>query len=99
MSESEDVTTVVLPSVLDLKAVGPLHQTLLSARGAPLEINAAEVTRLGGLGLQLLLSARATWANDGLPFRVNAPSDDFTAALALFGAQDLTVADAKELHA
>jgi chemotaxis protein CheX len=98
MAENEDVTTVVLPSVLDLKAVGPLHQTFLSARGTPLDINAAEVTRLGGLGLQLLLSTRATWANDGLPFSVSAPSDDFNAALSLFGARDLTAADVKELH-
>jgi len=98
MAEHEDVATVVLPSVLDLKAVGPLHQALLSARGTPIDINAAEVTRLGGLGLQLLLSARATWAHDGLPFCVSAPSEDFNAALALFGAQDLTAADAKELH-
>ena len=98
MSENEDVTTVVLPSVLDLKSVGPLHQAFLSARGTPIDVNAADVTRLGGLGLQLLLSARATWANDGLPFRVSAPSDDFNAALALFGAQDLTAADVKELH-
>jgi chemotaxis protein CheX len=98
MTENEDVTTIVLPCVLDLKAVGPLHQTFLSARGTPLDINAAEVTRLGGLGLQLLLSARATWAHDGLAFRVSAPSDDFNTALALFGAHDLTAADVKELH-
>jgi chemotaxis protein CheX len=98
MAENEDLTTVALPSVLDLKAVGPLHQALLSARGTPLDIIASDVTRLGGLGLQLLLSARATWANDGLPFSVSAPSEDFNAALALFGAQDLTAADVKELH-
>ena len=54
MAEYEDVTTVVLPSVLDLKSVGPLHQTFLSARGTPIDVNAAEVTRLGGLGIDVI---------------------------------------------
>ena len=87
--DGEDVATLVLPSVLDLKAVGGLHADLLAVRGRPLTLDASQVSRLGGLGLQVLLAARTTWAEDAQPFAVVNPSEDFTGALDLFGAPDL----------
>jgi chemotaxis protein CheX len=98
MSASAEPATVTLPSVIDLKAVTPLHQEILGLRGRPISINAAEVTRLGGLGLQVLMSAKATWKQDGQPFEVIQPSEDFSGALQMFGAPDLSAADAKELR-
>ena len=87
--DADDVATLVLPSVLDLKAVGGLHADLLAVRGRPLTLDASQVTRLGGLGLQILLAARATWAEDAQPFAVVNSSEDFAGALDLFGAPDL----------
>jgi len=98
MSALAEPATVVLPSVIDLKAVNPLHQEVLALRGRPLNIDASEVTRLGALGLQVLLSAKATWMLDGAPFNIVQPSDDFSGALQLFGATDLNTADAEELR-
>ncbi len=56
---------VVLPAVLDIRAAAPLQAEILGLRGQPLTLDASAVERLGGLCLQVLLSARATWAADG----------------------------------
>lgn len=87
--EAESVARLVLPAVVDVKAVGGLHADLLALRGQPLELDASQVSRLGGLGLQVLLAARSTWAHDAVPFAVTTPSEDFAGALALFGVAGL----------
>ena len=61
---------LTLPPALDLGAAMPLHALLLAHRGADLDLDAAGVERLGGLGLQLLLAARATWQADGMTLRI-----------------------------
>ncbi len=98
MTPLAEPATVVLPSVIDLKAVTPLHQEVLALRGRALTIDASEVTRLGALGLQVLLSADATWKLDGNPFSIVKASDEFSGALQLFGASALNAADAEELR-
>ncbi len=74
-----------LPAILDLKAAGPLTAELLARRGADLSVGAAEVQRLGGQCLQVLLAAAASWREDQLVLRFEAPSQEFLSALALFG--------------
>ena len=86
MSALAETSTVVLPSVLDLKAAAPLRQELLSHRGGPLAVNAREVTRVGGLGLQA----------DEQSFDIVDPSEDFVNALQLFGAPELEAATLEE---
>ena len=66
--------TITLSDNLDLKAAPPLRTALMEARGAPANIDATNVQRLGGLCLQVLLSAEATWATDGQPFTITAAS-------------------------
>jgi len=72
--------------VLDLKAAAPLQAALLARRGQPVEIDASAVQRLGGLCLQVLLSAQKTWADDGGVFHLGHVADPFNEALRLFGA-------------
>lgn len=79
-----------LTEVLDLKAAVPLRGALMEARGAPVQIDASKVQRVGGLCLQVLMSARQTWILDGAPLRIVNPSTEFTDGLALFGAASLT---------
>lgn len=79
-----------LAEVLDLKAAVPLRSALMEARGAPVQIDASSVQRVGGLCLQVLMSARQTWVLDGAPLRIVNPSTEFTDGLALFGAASLT---------
>ena len=79
-----------LPETLDLKAAGPLRGALLEVRGAPLQLDASNVQRLGGLCLQVLLSAEATWATDGHSFAISAASPAFAEGARRMGANTLT---------
>ena len=58
-------TLIALPAVLDLRAADPLKAQLLAVRGQETALDASAVERLGGLCLQVLLSALATWRADG----------------------------------
>ncbi|WP_297802655.1 STAS domain-containing protein [uncultured Brevundimonas sp.] len=66
MSNSPSPTPVItLPAVLDMRAIEPLAAGLAAVRGQPVALEASAVERLGGLCLQLLLSAIKTWKSDG----------------------------------
>ena len=75
-----------LPETLDLKAAAPLAADLLALRGQPLAVDAGEVKRLGGLCLQVLLSAHKTWEADGAAFAIHNPSPAFAEGWVQFGA-------------
>ncbi len=79
-----------LPAILDVGAAAPLRSALMAARGAPLEIDGAAVDRLGGLCLQVLLSAKATWAADGYELRFSNVSASMSEALRLMAATELS---------
>ena len=64
------MAAIALPENLDLKAAAPLKAALLARRGAPIEIEADQVRRFGGLCLQVLLAARKAWDRDGQPFSI-----------------------------
>jgi chemotaxis protein CheX len=75
-----------LPEGLDTGAAAALASELAQVRGRPLRLDASSVERVGGLGLQVLLSARLTWRDDGAPMALEAPSDALRAAFAQAGA-------------
>jgi chemotaxis protein CheX len=81
--------TVSLAPVLDLQAAEPLRAELMSLRGRPLDVDASQVSRLGGLCLQVLMSARKIWAEDGVALTLNQPSLAFSEQLAAFGNPEL----------
>lgn len=89
MTESASASRLQLIENLDLKAAAPLHSEFLSLRHMPLNVDASNVQRLGGLCLQVLMSAQATWAADAVSFAISSPSPAFQEALSLFGAEDL----------
>ncbi len=74
-----------LSPVLDMRAAAPLRETLLGLRGQSVDLDASGVSILGGLCLQVILSATQTWAQDGLTLRVVDPSDSFQQAYAFLG--------------
>ena len=76
----------VLPEVVDLVAVTPLRSDLIALRGEDVEIDASAVQRIGGLGVQLLLSAAATWRREGRAFSTVRRSPAYEEALRLTGA-------------
>jgi chemotaxis protein CheX len=82
-----------LASVLDLAAARPLWAELSGARRQPVEIDASDVERLGGLCLQILLGAQRAWRADGVAFTIANPSQAFTDAVRLMAAEELTAAE------
>lgn len=90
---SPEGARVQLEPVLDLGAAERLHAQLVGLRGQSLEIDASQVERLGGLSLQVLISARNTWATDGHKATISTASPAFEDAWAMFAApafSDLT---------
>nr|WP_314433185.1 STAS domain-containing protein [uncultured Brevundimonas sp.] len=85
MSDAAPVV-LTLPPVLDLKAAESLKTALLSHRGRVLVLDASGVERLGGLCLQVLLSALRLWRDDQINLRLAYPSDSFSSQWAAFGA-------------
>ena len=81
---------IVLAETLDLIAAAPLRRQLLALRGQPCILNASAVKTIGGLCLQVLLAAQASWTRDRLAFRLADPSPDLVAQLAVFGAASLS---------
>jgi len=78
-----------LPNVVDFASVVALRAALLELRGADLEVDAGAVQRIGGLGLQVLLSASRMWRADELNFSIVRASEPFTEILRLTGAAEL----------
>ena len=79
---------LMLAPMLDLNAAEPLKAEILARRGQDLTLDGSAVERLGGLCLQVLLSARRIWAADGLNLRLANLSEAFTEQWAAFGAPD-----------
>ena len=77
---------LLLEPVLDLGAAERLHARLSELRGQPLDIDASQVERLGGLCLQVLISARNTWQADGHSAVIGQASTTFEDAWAMFAA-------------
>jgi chemotaxis protein CheX len=77
---------LVLPPVLDILYAEPLRAELLGLRGQAVTIDASAVERLGGLCLQVLISAQQTWANDGQSLTIDTLSEAFATQWNMFGA-------------
>lgn len=78
-----------LPATLDLRAAPELAASLLARRGQDVALDGSAVRHLGAQCLQILLSARQTWASDGRSFGIAGASEEFAAGAALLGAADL----------
>jgi chemotaxis protein CheX len=57
------------------------------ARGQHLRVDASQVERIGGLGLQVLLAAKTAWTADGTRLMVENMTRVFSAGLGLLGVQ------------
>ena len=77
---------VILPAVLDLQYAEPLRAEMLRLRGRSVTLDASAVERLGGLCLQVLISAQKGWAADGQVLSITPTSDAFADQWKMFGA-------------
>ena len=77
---------LALDPMLDLRAAEPLKAQLLAVRGQETALDASAVERLGGLCLQVLLSAIQTWRADGQALTFINVSEAFASQWSAFGA-------------
>lgn len=73
-----DIAT--LPARLDTANAAGLAAHLSTLRGTDVSLDGSAVNSAGTLGLQVLVSARRTWTQEGRVFEIVAPSDALTAA-------------------
>ena len=78
--------SISLPAVLDLAQADALKAALLPMRGQSVVLDASRVERLGGLCLQVLISAQQTWATDGHSLKIDDVSREFADQWNAFGA-------------
>jgi chemotaxis protein CheX len=81
-----------LPRILDMAAAGPLSLELIALRGSAVMLDGSDVESLGGLCLQVMLSAALRWEEDGIPFRIVRASAALQEACRMLGACPLTSA-------
>ena len=77
---------ICLAPALNSAAAADLAGELLSVRGWPVVLDAGAVEQLGGLCLQVLLSASRTWAADKVQFAFNPVSQAIRDQSAVYGA-------------
>ena len=78
--------SISLPAILDLAQADALKAALLPMRGQSVIVDASRVERLGGLCLQVLISAQQTWARDGHSLKIDEVSREFADQWNAFGA-------------
>ncbi|RIJ13793.1 STAS domain-containing protein [Henriciella mobilis] len=88
MSALDGANSITLPDDLSGVFCEALKADLLARRGQPLELDASNVVRCGGQAVQLLVSAKRSWASDGQPFAIVNPEADFIRIVQLTGLQD-----------
>ena len=88
---------IALSAVLDLRAAAPLKAQLLAVRGQETALDASAVERLGGLCLQVLLSALATWRADGQSLTFINVSEALASQWSAFGASAADLAPQGQL--
>ena len=77
---------LTLPAILDIQAAEPLRSQFLAVKGQDVAVDASNVERLGALCLQVLISARKSWARDGLTVTIDPTSPSFANQWNSFGA-------------
>jgi chemotaxis protein CheX len=86
-----------LPEVLDVNAAAPLAGELLSYRGNDLLADASRVQRVGGQAIQVLMSARMTWEQDGMKLKLVKPSAALRDVVGALGIGDGELLDKEDM--
>ncbi len=80
-------TLIRLPRSLNGAYLPDLSEALEANRGEAVALDAEEVEHLGGLCLQMLISAWKTWQSEDHSFEILNPSEGFSRDLRLLGCE------------
>lgn len=78
-------TQLKLAPVLDFRAAGALRDQFLAQRGKSIEVDGADVQRIGGQCIQVLAAAQRSWLQDGVEFTLINLSPEMLRALGHVG--------------
>lgn len=76
---------LVLPDSCDSSSAAAIKDLLVARRGAPLVVDAGQMSRVGVQTLQVLIAAAHTWRADGQSYAVTNPSSALLDTIALVG--------------
>lgn len=80
-----EAARIVFPQRLQGPEMPELLQSVLSERGKALVLDLSELTNVGALGVQLLLSIVKTWRNDGLGIELTGVTGELRRLLDILG--------------
>ncbi|MDD7972414.1 STAS domain-containing protein [Roseinatronobacter alkalisoli] len=80
-----------LPEVLDQRGAQIVATQLLERTGQDMRIDASAITRLGAVGLEMLIAAHRQWQEDGARFEIENWSDAALRTLAILDADPQTL--------
>lgn len=83
---------LALPGRMDASTLSQTYADIVQRRGADLDLEASQVDRFGAQALQLVLSALATWREDGFRLRVLDPSEAVRSAFDQLGCAPILTA-------
>ena len=97
---ADEQTLIELAPSLSLSAAESLLSEFNSKRGFDLTVDASKVERIGGVCVQIILSAVKTWRDEGRAFIIETPSDAFCQSVSGFGlnAEDFDQQEAFPCH-
>ena len=84
-----------LPQSLDVAALRAVQKDLLDRRGKATTIDASDVERIGGLGVELLIAARRQWLEDAVVLQIIGVPDAMKEAFIDLGL-DVATLDVRE---
>lgn len=94
MSEPAESFKVDLPERLDSNSAQDIYVQIDAHKDKNIELNGQQVTKIGGLCLQVLISAKDEWARNSLSFQFQSPSEALSEFLSKIGRDDLMTPEA-----
>jgi len=88
-----EIATYTLPKVMKIDDCAQLYQFLLGAQGQAVVLDCSEVSRLHGLGVQMIIMAAKLWHAASISFHLEAPSEDFVTGCKTLGLWDFLASD------
>ncbi len=76
---------IELPEILDQRGAQKVAMQLADHIGTPTKVDASSITRLGTIGVEMLLAAQRQWQADGVPFEVCNWSPEASKAISTLG--------------
>ncbi len=93
MDSAPESQTIDLPERLDSAYASELYNQIDALKGDSLSLNGADVLKVGGLCLQVILSAQDEWNRQKHTFHIHTPSEALSELFHTIGRADILTAE------